>query len=304
MSQNKKLLSGAVLLFSIFLIWYLFIKESDYIINFKAKAATRTIYQGIQDWAKIQSKKYNENYIIKEKQNFNFIKQELISKEDTFTYAWKITSINDSVSQVSVAINEKNASIYNRITAPFYNTKFKQDQIQKIKDFKEGLNRHIATYKVKIDGVGTSDETFVAYINLKSVAQEKAQTMIMNDGKITGFLHKNAIKIIGKPYLEVLSWDENKETLNFNYCFPIEKNTKIIQDSLVKFKTIDAKKGLTATYFGNYRTSDRAWFSLIDYAKKHKYKLDKKPLEHFFANPFNGGNELEWKTKIIIPFSK
>ncbi|WP_395043057.1 GyrI-like domain-containing protein [Flavobacterium sp.] len=304
MFQNKKLLSAFVILFSVFLIWYLFIKKSDYTINFKAKAATRTIFQGIQDWSKVQSQNTNKKYKIIEKQNFDFIKQELISGTNSYTYSWKMNTINDSITQVSVDINEKNASIYNRLTAPFFNTKFKQEQLKKIEDFRDGLNQHLKTHKVKIDGVGTSEETLVAYINLKSVMQEKAQTMIMNDGKITGFLHNNSIKINGKPYLEVLNWEENKETLEFNYCFPIDKNTKIISDSLVKFKKLPALKGLMATYYGNYRTSDRAWFTLIDYAKNHNYKLSKKPLEHFFANPFNGGNELEWETKIIIPFSK
>ncbi len=27
-----------------------------------------------------------------------------------------------------------------------------------------------------------------------------------------------------------------------------------------------------------------------------------KPLEHFLSNPFDGGNELDWEAKIIIPF--
>jgi effector-binding domain-containing protein len=302
--KNKKLISAVSILISAFLIWYLFIKKSDYTINFKAKTATRTIFQGIQDWSKMQSQTLNQKYVILEKQNFDFIKQELVSGNDIYTYSWKINSVNDSLTQVSVDINEKNFSIYNRLTVPFFNTKFKEEQLKKIKDFREGLILHLKTYKVKINGVATSDETFVAYINLKSVAQEKAQTMIMNDGKITAFLHDNAIKIIGKPYLEVVTWNENEETLDFNYCFPINIKTKIIQDAVVKFKTIPAMKGLAATYYGNYRTSDRAWFTLIDYAKNHNFKLSNKPLEHYLDNPFNGGNEMEWETKIIIPFAK
>jgi effector-binding domain-containing protein len=146
---------------------------------------------------------------------------------------------------------------------------------------------------------------FVAYISLKSVLQEKAQTMLEYDPKIVGYLDRNKIKIIGyRPYLEITDWDEDKEIVNFNYCFPIPKYTKYVPDRNVKFKTITALKGLQATYFGNYRTSDRAWFALLDYAKKHDHKLENKPLEHFLANPFNGGNELEWETKIIIPFAK
>ena len=196
-----------------------------------------------------------------------------------------------------------NNSIYNRLTVPFFNTEFKKQQLKKITDFKNGLFAHLENLKVKIDGEGTSEETFVAYINLKSVMQEKAQTMIMNDAVATGFLEKNNIKIIGRPYVEVVNWDLETEKLDFNYCFPIAKNTPIISDPNVKFKKLPAIKGLKATYNGNFRTSDRAWFTLLDYAKRHKISLENKPLEHFLANPFNGGNELEWETKIIIPFS-
>jgi effector-binding domain-containing protein len=132
--------------------------------------------------------------------------------------------------------------------------------------------------------------------------QEKAQTMIGGDGIITGYLESNHIKIKGRPYIEIENWDLDKETLVYNYCFPIDKNSKIVANAKVKFKTITAQKGLKATYYGNFRTSDRAWFTILDYAKKHDIKLKNTPLEHFLDNPFNGGNELEWKTEIIIPY--
>lgn len=72
----------------------------------------------------------------------------------------------------------------------------------------------------------------------------------------------------------------------------------------MKFKTIAPIKGLRASYFGNFRTSDRAWFALMDYAKRKGVGLENKPLEHFLANPFNGGDELSWETQIIIPIAK
>jgi effector-binding domain-containing protein len=133
--------------------------------------------------------------------------------------------------------------------------------------------------------------------------QEKAQTMIANDAIITGYLFTNKIKIIGKPFIEVTRWDKDKEILQFNYCFPIPKDAKFVANPNVKFKNIPAVKGLKATYFGNFRTSDRAWFALLDYANKQNVVLDSKVVENFLANPFNGGNELEWETKIIIPFA-
>ena len=302
MNTKKLIIIVFGCVFSLFLVWYLFIKESDYVISFKVKTATGTVFQGVQEWSKARMVTDKENFVILEKKNFGFIKQGMTKDNIKMEYTWEITSINDSITAVNVGVKDKNSSIYNRLTAPFFNTNFKEEQVIKITDFRNGLNKHLENFKVKIDGLGTSEETFVAYISLKSVMQEKAQTMIMNDAAITGFLQQSNIKILGRPYLEIENWDLDKEQLQFNYCFPIDKNVKMIDNGIVKFKTIKAIKGLQATYYGNFRTSDRAWFALLDYAKAHNYKLVNKPLEHFLANPFNGGDELSWESKIVIPF--
>lgn len=303
MTVRKKIIIACSAFLSLFLIWYLFIKKTDYSISFKVNAATGTVFQGIQEWSNAQDLKDSEKYVILEKRNFDFIKQEMTKKEVQMHYTWDITPINDSVTKVNVGIKDLNHSWYNKVTAPFFNTEFKEEQIKKISDFKKGLSEHLKNFKVRIDGEGESEETFVAYINLKSVLQEKARYMIANDALITGFLFENQIKIIGRPYLEIVKWDLDKETIDFNYCFPVEKPTNNIVNDVVKFKTLPVVKGLKATYYGNFRTSDRAWFALFDYAKKHNLKLENKVLEHFLSNPFNGGEELQWETKIIIPFA-
>jgi effector-binding domain-containing protein len=291
--MNNKLKGVLVVVLFSFLGWYFLLKQSDYTITFKVNAATGTIFQGIVEWTTTQSKNQNEIYTVLEKRNFDFIKQQMKKGNEEMEYTWDMKSINDSMTNVTIGVKDLNHSFYNRLTAPFVSTKFRTEQIDHIDDF-----------KIRIDGKGSSEEIYVAYISLKSILQEKAQTMIGYDAKIVGYLDKNKIKIIGyRPYLEVTDWDQDKEIVSFNYCFPISKNTKYVPDNDVKFKTIPALKGLQATYFGNYRTSDRAWFALLDYAKKNDIKLENKPLEHFLANPFNGGNELEWETKIIIPFA-
>ena len=304
MKVRNKISVGLSLLSSIILVWYLFVKESDYCISFKVQTASGTISQGIMDWTTVQTLKESEEYTVMEKKNFNFIKQEMKKGNVQMEYTWNIQPINDSITKISVGIKDLNHSLYNRLTVPFFTTAFKKEQIKKISSFKDGLNEHLQSFKISVEGEGASEETFVAYINLKSVLQEKAQTMIINDAIITEFLQQNKVEIIGKPYLEIQNWNLDKETIDFNYCFPVDKKTKIIRDKVVKFKKLPSRKGLKATYFGNFRTSDRAWFSLLDYAKRHHYKLENKPLEHFLDNPFNGGNEIEWKTEIIIPFEK
>ena len=300
--MKKKISIAVISILFLLLGWYFGIKESDYTVSFKVKAASGTIFQGIQEWSKFQKTKKKESFTILEKNNFDYLKQQMTVADSSYIYTWKISSLNDSTSRVSVGIKDLKNSWYNKVTTPFFDTKFKEKQLQRVKEIRDELNAHIKEFKVRIDGEGESEEVFVAYIQLKSVLQEKAQTMIANDATITGFLFNNKIKITGKPYVEITDWNLDNETITFNYCFPVDKNTKMITDTNVKFKTIPAFKGLKATYNGNFRTSDRAWFALIDYAKKNDLKLKYTVLEHFLANPFNGGNELEWETKIIMPF--
>lgn len=302
MSNTKKFLIGLIILIIPFLVWYLFIKKSDFTISFKAKTATGTIFQGVCDLSTPLSKNQNETYTIINKRNFDYVEQKATSKNEDVNYTWNINPINDSITEVKVAIKDQKNSIYNRLTLPFFNTDFKQEQLKKISDFKNGLNDHLKNFKVIVDGEKTSENIYVAYINLKSVLQEKAQTMIMNDAEITGYLGSNHIKIMGRPYLEVVSLDYNSEEIEFNYCFPIDKNTKYIPDNKVKFKELKSIKGIGARYYGNYRTSDRAWYAVFDYAKKNNIKLNYKIIEHFMDNPFNGGDETKWETKILIPY--
>lgn len=303
MTFKKKIIIAGSVFCTLFLGWYLLIKEADYCISFKVKTATGTVFQGVQEWSKAQLLKDKEKYTLVDKRNFEFIKQEMNKENIQMEYSWDITAINDSITKVSVNIKDVNHSWYNKLTAPFFNTEFKKEQIRKITDFKKGLNDHLKNFKVKIEGEGVSEELVVAYVSVKSVLQAKAQNMIANDADITGFLLDNKIKIIGRPYVEITNWDLDNETIEFNYCFPIDKNAKIVENELVKYKKLPAFKGLKATYYGNFRTSDRAWFALLDYADKHGYKLNNEPREQFRANPFNGGNEIEWETKIIIPFA-
>ncbi|MGL5111366.1 MAG: hypothetical protein ACRC6O_01875 [Flavobacterium sp.] len=302
MTIKKKTGVFCIVMLFLLLGWYFCGKASDYTVIFKANAASGTVFQGIQEWSHIQKQKRGEHFALIEKRNFDYLKQRMTVGNSVYTYVWEITPVNDSVSKISVGIKEEGSSWYNKVTAPFFDTSFKTEQIKKVKDFREGLNAHLKNFKVIINGEGSTKPVLVAFIQLECVLQEKAQTMIGNDAVITGFLQTNRIKIVGRPYAEIVAWDMNKETLVFNYCFPIDIASKIIADPIVKFKTIPAQKGLKATYYGNFRTSDRAWFVLMDYAKKHDLKIQNTALEHFLANPFNGGEELEWETQIIMPY--
>lgn len=300
--MKKKILWGGLALALGFLSWYFLLKESDYTISFTAKTATGTVFQGAQDWNKAQAKFQHLQVKLLQKQQFNFLQYEWKKGNQTTIYTWHMSSVNDSLTNIQVGIKEPGASWYNRLTVPFSSTPFVTKQLTLVKDFRQLLLDHLSNFKVILNKEVTTQPTYVAYIELHAVLQEKAQNMIFNDPVITGYLAQHKIKIVGTPYLEITNWDLDKEQIDYNYCFPIAKGSIEVPDPKVKFKTLPATKGLQATYYGNYRTSDRAWFQLIDKANNHKQAIQFKPIEHFFANPFNGGNEMEWKTEVVLPF--
>ena len=77
MRVKNKFIIGFTLLFSVFLIWYLFIKENDYTISFTVKAATGTVFQGINEWSTIRLEKEKEIYKTIDSKNFDFIQQRM-----------------------------------------------------------------------------------------------------------------------------------------------------------------------------------------------------------------------------------
>jgi effector-binding domain-containing protein len=61
---------------------------------------------------------------------------------------------------------------------------------------------------------------------------------------------------------------------------------------------------LKAEYYGNYITSDRAWYELIHYAERNGYEIAGLPIEHFHNNPNMKITESEWKADIYLPIKR
>ena len=66
-------------------------------------------------------------------------------------------------------------------------------------------------------------------------------------------------------------------------------------------KQQESVKALKATYNGNYITSDRAWYALLEHAERNAIKVSETPIEVFYNNPNFGGDELQWNAEIFMP---
>ncbi len=292
----KKYILILCVLLSGFLVWYFFLKPYDYLVTFKAKTTPGAINQSLKLWntslegARIES---SEDILV--------LKQVVPYNDSTFLYQYKIEAINDSTSIVKVYVTDMDHSFQNRLTHPFFHTDFEKRVKKDLTTFNENLKEHISRFKVKIQGESEIKETYCAFINIECSQFEKALGMMKNYSMLSSTLLGNNIELNGRPFIAVNNWDIKNDSIKFDFCFPVKKNDSLFQHPSISFKTIKRKKALKAIYNGNYITSDRAWYALLDYANKNNINVEHKPFEVFQNNPNMGGDELQWTTEVYMP---
>ncbi len=292
----KKIIAIISILLAGFLIWYLVIKPYDYLVTFKVKTNVGTINQSLKLW---NSSLENKNPL--EQENLNNLVQQININDSTHIYQWAIHSLNDSISQVKVYVKDANYSFQNKTSIPFGTTDFEKRTKNTVTDFVENLKRHLKKIRVKVVGERETKSTYCAYVSVKGRQVEKARGMMKNYSFLNTVLFGNNVKSNGTPFIEITHWNMEKDSIEYNFCFPIIKNDSLPQHELLKYKQYKGVKAIKAIYNGNYITSDRAWYELLDYAERENIEVYQTPIEVFFNNPNYGGNELDWRAEVYIP---
>ena len=282
-----------------FLLWYLIIKPYDYLVTFKIKTTAGTINQSIKLW-----NTSIENTRPIQQENLKNLTQQIIIKDSTYNYEWSISSLNDSISKVSVYVTDIDHSFANKISIPFGTTDFEKRTQNTITDFIEKLKEHLSKTRVSEVVVDSTRSTYCAFIPMKGLQIEKASGMMQNYSLLTSVLSVENIEMNGTPFVEITNWNTQNDSITYNFCFPVIKSDSLPKDARIEYKQYNGVKALKAIYNGNYITSDRAWYALLDYAENHDIVVAKKPLEVFYSNPNFGGDELQWKAEIFLPIKE
>jgi effector-binding domain-containing protein len=233
------------------------------------------------------------------------IDQQLKFNDSLFQYQWKITPVNDSTTKIKVYITDEDHSLENRVKIPFSDTNFEKRTKSTILDFNNALKEHIGKFKVIVsDSLQQLPDTYCAYIPMKTSQLGKAKGMMQNYPILSTVLVDNNVALNGRPFLEITDWNRELDSISYNFCYPIIKSDTLPQNNIIKYKKFKGFKALKAIYNGNYITSDRAWYALLDYAKKNDMEVWERPVEVFFNNPNIGGNELEWVAEIYMPLKE
>jgi len=275
---------------------YLFAYQHNYQVSFKVKTFPGTVNQIIKTWGKTL-----ENSEILNQKSIYEVKQQLQFGDSTHIYEWEIEPIHDSLSQIKVYARDKNHSLKNKLLVPFYDTNFEKRTRNTLTDFSKKLSEHIKNFNVEIIGEAATSTSFCACTNVKTTQYGKADGMMRDFPLLSSFLVKNKIELNGRPFLEVTNWQKEKDSIDFKFCFPMVQMDILPEHPELEYRNYYGRKALKAVYNGNYITSDRAWYALIDYAKKNNIEVSELPVEVFFNNPNMISDALSWKAEIFMP---
>ena len=293
--------AASVLLFLVLgaVIWYFFIKPSDYIIRFKANTFPGAINQTLKLW----DQTLDTVQKISQDGDLYHLSQKLRFGDSIHHYSWHIVPITDSTSKVKVHIKDCNLShsLINKLKIPFRKTDFTIQSEKMVMDFMENLKKHTEKFSVTVVGEAETPSKFLAYVPLEVTQFQKAGGMMRNYNYLTGELYGRGVQFDGPPMVIVNRWDMNNDSIFYDFAQPIIRSEKLPHGTDIKYRRIFKKPSLKAEYYGNYITSDRAWYALLDYAKKNSIVLEPTPIEVFHNNPNTDGDELTWKAEIFIP---
>jgi effector-binding domain-containing protein len=284
---------GAILLG---LSYYLFVRPYEFEVNFTARTSPGDLVSTIRLWNRAL-----KNSEIVEVDSFSAVRQTLVGKNGTYRYDWRFVAVNDSTTRVSIQVSEPGHELMNKILVPVSEPPVEKDAREVATKFHEILQTHLQITSVKIIGETTLESSFCVCREMQTTQIEKANQMMKDYPLLTSFVDAFKLNLAGPPMNRVTEWDHNSGQLKFDFCFPVSARDSLPDGKDLAFKKFPEIKVLKAEYHGNYITSDRAWYQLIQYAKRNGYQVRNLPIEYFHNNPNLGMDQAKWKAEIYLP---
>ncbi|TPN87228.1 hypothetical protein [Aquimarina algicola] len=297
----RKVVLTILILISGAAIWYFWIKKYDYEITFRANAAPGSVYQQVKS---LKSKKdsITPGYVrLIDTILFKNVTQLTKIKGEEVLLDWTFTSIHDTISNVTVGIVARNNVIKHRLEVLTGSSSIVKTVKKDIIDFRKRLKYYTNRFQVVIQGEENSPALEGLIISSETKRYKKANEMMRSNAYLHPKLLEYRIQKKGYPFVKINHWNKSTDSIQLYFGFPAQYQDSLPIETDISYKKLVSQKSLKATYYGNYRTSDEAWFTLLEYAQKNNIKVKPEPLEIFYNNPMQGGDELQWKAEIFLP---
>lgn len=281
-------------------ITFLLTRPSDYQAYFTVKATPDIAYYNILNWNIWNRNQLNSKIEILSKIPVRNVSQKVTLNDTTLIFNWEFKKSNDSITLVRAYVSDPDRKLYNRLTVPFINTRFKNGVRNNLLDIKTRVELMSKKFHYKFTGYHHFEKKSCVYINLRSTPGGKAMAMMLNVTELNQFVRQNNLELAGNPFLVVHDWNESKDSINFDFCFPISRIGAVPENPKIKFMTVESMEALKTDFYGNYSITDITWYNLAEEVKKQGYRSNNKLIEVYFNDPHSGGNELEWKAEIYM----
>jgi len=289
-----------IILLALIGVTFLYTRPSDYQAHFTVKATPDIAYYNILNWDIWNRNELSSKIDILSKTPVRNISQKVTQNDTTLIFNWEFKKLNDSITMVRAYVSDPDRKLYNRLTVPFINTRFKNGVRGNLLDIKTRLELMLKKFHYKFTGYHHFEKKSCVYINLKSTPGGKARAMMSNVTELNQFVRQNNLELDGNPFLVVHDWNEFKDSISFDFCFPITRIDAVPEHPKIKFMTVESMNAIKTDFYGNYSITDITWYNLAEEAKKLGYRSNNKLIEVYFNDPHSGGNELEWKAEIYM----
>ena len=299
----KKIFISVITILLLFLIGsmaFLYFRTSDYQARFTVKTTPDVAYYNILRWDTWNRKEAGSRITITGKDPVHTISNELILDDTTLIFKWEFIPMNDSVTTVRARVSDPDRKLFNRLTAPFFNTPFKTSVRSNLLDIRTRLDLMLKKFHYEFTGDARFESSPCVYISFNSTVRGKARSMISNVVELNQFVRQNDLQLNGYPFLIVHDWNEVNESFRFDFCFPIKNTEAIPEHPDIRFKTVEGMDAVKTDFYGNYSITDITWYNLAEEANRLGYRSTQKLIEVYHNDPHSGGNELEWKAEIYL----
>jgi len=277
-------------------MYYFFGRSHEFEVSLKANTLPGDLIETLRIWDRSL-----DGAKIIEVDSFSRLKQTIVRGNRNYVYNWYFIALNDSVTKVNVEISEPGRRLANKLLIPFTDQPIEEDANDIGNEFYAVLREHLTITRDKVKGEIKLDSSFCVCRSMETSQIEKANGMMKDYSLLTSFIDNFKLKINGPPIVRVREWSHSLNQLKFDFCFPILATDSLPVVREITYKSFKAENVLMAEYRGNYITSDRAWYELIQYAERNGYKITGMPIEYFHNNPDLGINEINWKVDVYLP---
>lgn len=292
----KKYLIAALTVVVILLLYYFLWMPYSFTVSMRVKTHPGDVIETLRIW----SRSLNDSRIV-EVDSFNSASQRIEVNGRAYTYNWRFLRDDDSTTRITVRMSEPDHDILNKLLVPFGLPPIEKEGIRLMNEFHQVITTHLDLTKVQIIGESTLNASFCVCRSITADQIDKANGMMKDFLPLSVFVSENKLVPDGPPSVRITEWNHSLGRLAFDFCFPIKETDSLPKTELFEYIRFPETRALKAEYFGNYITSDRAWYELIDHAKVNGFRLSGMPVEVFHDNPNLGWNETKWKAEIFIP---